>query len=351
MPADMNDYFKKSREEGSKPPGGIPPKLFKGFDGKSSLLYAVIALALLLIVARPFVIINSGEVGILATLGKYQERPLDPGFHLIIPFIQRVIIQDIKTRVVNYSDRETMADSRGINEREMIKVLDSRGLEVSVELTVQYALRAEKTPDAIKREGLNWEDKWINPAVRDVVRSVIGAYAAEELPQRRNDIAMAIETNLRETIGKIAGDPIELRGVQLRGIVLPPKIREQIEQVQLARQEAERSLNMVKQAEQEALRKAAEAKGLADAMRIESQGRADRTRIEAEAQAKANALIAASLTQNLLTLRQIEVQGKFNEALQVNKDAKIFLTPGGATPNIWVDTKDAQKASSVSSGR
>ncbi|HEG4988634.1 TPA: prohibitin family protein, partial [Campylobacter jejuni] len=37
----------------------------------------------------------------------------------------------------------------------------------------------------------------------------------------------------------------------------------------------------------------------------------------------------------------------FNEALKVNQDAKIFLTPGGAVPNIWVDTKDAKKQSSA----
>ena len=42
-------------------------------------------------------------------------------------------------------------------------------------------------------------------------------------------------------------------------------------------------------------------------------------------------------------MQQIEVQGKFNEALRENKDAKIFLTPGGATPNIWVDTKDKSR--------
>ncbi len=30
---------------------------------------------------------------------------------------------------------------------------------------------------------------------------------------------------------------------------------------------------------------------------------------------------------------------KFNEALRVNRNAQIFLTPGGSVPNIWIDTK------------
>ena len=30
-----------------------------------------------------------------------------------------------------------------------------------------------------------------------------------------------------------------------------------------------------------------------------------------------------------------------------NKDAKIFLTPGGSTPNIWVDMKDAKQRTST----
>ena len=31
------------------------------------------------------------------------------------------------------------------------------------------------------------------------------------------------------------------------------------------------------------------------------------------------------------------------EALKDNKDAQIFLTPGGAVPNIWVDSKSKQR--------
>ncbi|MDX1295041.1 MAG: prohibitin family protein, partial [Sulfurimonadaceae bacterium] len=70
-------------------------------------------------------------------------------------------------------------------------------------------------------------------------------------------------------------------------------------------------------------------------------------KIEADAQAQANNIISKSLTTKLLQLEQIQVQGKFNDALKENKDAKIFLTPGGSTPNIWVDMKNPQKQSAI----
>ena len=100
-------------------------------------------------------------------------------------------------------------------------------------------------------------------------------------------------------------------------------------------------------AKQEAEKRAALASGEAEARRIEAQGRADAVTIEAQAQAAANKEIAKSLTPHLLQMQQIEVQGKFNEALRENKDAKIFLTPGGSTPNIWVDTKDKNRDTAI----
>ena len=134
--------------------------------------------------------------------------------------------------------------------------------------------------------------------------------------------------------------------MQLREIVLPPKIKEQIEKVQIARQEAERVRYEVERSRQEAEKVAALAKGEAEANRIKAQGSADAIIIEAKAKANANRAIGDSLNERLLKLRQIEVQGKFNEALKDNKDAQIFLMPGGAVPNLWVDSK--KKAASAS---
>ena len=356
MPADMNDYFKKKSPSGGSGKGGgggmkMPneaPDFMNNMGNKAKYIYVILAIIAIVFIAKPFVIINSGEVGILKNLGKYNEEPLYPGFHLLIPFVQKIIVVDTKVRQTNYNRSEVIADRRGINQRQPISILDSRGLPVDIELTVQYSLKPDQAPATIAALGMNWEDKTINPNARDVVRSVIGSYTAEELPIKRNSIATLIEQGMKDRLVKIEGSPINLIAIQLRGINLPIRIKEQIERVQIAKQESERVMNEVERTKQEALKEAEAARGQAEAARIEAQGIADKLRIEADAQAKANILISKSLTKNLLTLRQIEVQGKFNEALAVNKDAKIFLTPGGSTPNIWVDTKDTKRNSAVS---
>ena len=365
MPID-NDYFKnrQSGNSGGSNNGGNggnggggggtfqppfePPEFMKNLGKKAGIIYVVIAIVAALFIFKPFVIVESGQVGIKITTGKYEEIPLTPGFHFFIPGFQKVILIDTKVRLMNYKNiSEATSFGSGIRLNPAIDILDARGLPVSIELTVQYKLTADGAPNTIATYGLAWEDKIINPVVRDIVRNVVGVYTAEELPTKRNEIAVKIEDGVRADIEALENSPVTLLSVQLRGIILPTKIREQIERVQIANQEAERVKYEVARAKQEAEKKAALAIGTAQAKRIEAKGRADAVTIEAIAQAKANILIAKSLTPNLLKLEQIQVQGKFNDALRVNKDAKIFLTPGGSTPNIWVDTKSTARDASI----
>lgn len=355
MPADLNDYFNKKNSD--KKGGNLNFKIpnFGGMGKFSGVIYVIIAIIALLVISKPFVTIQSGEVGIKSNLGKYDPTPLGAGLHFFVPFIQDVFVVDTRTRIINYTSSEDMSagiatksgTAGGIISKNSLSVLDSRNLPVSIDITVQYRLNEATAPNTIAEWGFLWEDKIIDPRVKDVVRSVIGNYAAEELPTKRDEIARAIDDGIRKNIEALPNSPVDLLAVQLREIILPAKVKEQIESVQIAKQEAERTKYEVERANQEALKKAALAKGNADAVKIEAQGRADAAKIEADAQAYANKEIAKSLDANLLSLKQIETQAKFNEALRENGDAKIFLTPGGAVPNIWVDTKDKAKQSAI----
>jgi regulator of protease activity HflC (stomatin/prohibitin superfamily) len=357
MASDMNDYFKKkSGGSGGGGGGGFtpkaprPPKIdFNMGGGKAAIMYFIGALIVFLILAKPFVIVNEGERGILVTTGKYEQQALLPGLHFLIPLVQQVYIVDTKVRIINYASKieRAAAAGEGIEVKPAITVLDKRGLPVAIELTVQYRLNAQYAAQTISNWGFSWEEKIINPVVRDVVRNVVGQYEAESLPIKRNTIAKQIEEGMRESVDSLKNAPAELQSVQLREIVLPQKVKDQIERVQLAKQEVERAQQEVERAKQQAFQRAAEAQGRAEAVKIEAEGKATAIKIEADAQATANKVISQSLTTKLLQLEQIQVQGKFNDALKENKDAKIFLTPGGSTPNIWVDMKNPQKQSAI----
>ena len=358
MPVELNDYFnKKSGNSGGgsggnnrQTPNIEPPDFIKNLGKKAGFLYVLIAVIVILVIAKPFVVVNSGEMGIKSTAGKFDPVPLNPGFHLYIPFIQDIFLVDTKVRVMNYTsaaEQERTQRGSGIKNKNAISVLDARGLPVSIDLTVQYKLEPSTAPQTIATWGMAWEDKIINPVVRDVTRNVVGQYPAEDLPVQRNSIAAKIDQQIRKNINAQPGRPVQLLTVQLRKIILPQKIKDQIEKVQIAKQQVQKTKYEVEQANQQAKKKAALATGDANARKIKAQGQASAVKIEADANAYANIEIGKSITANLLQLKQIEVQGKFNDALQVNKDAKIFLTPGGAVPNIWVDTKDTKKMTSL----
>ena len=203
MPADLNQYFNnKNKNSNNNNKGSSPFQFkvpnFKGNFGKKNIpIYILIALVILLILLKPFAIINSGEVGIKVTTGRFDALALPPGIHFFIPIIQEIIPVDTKVKIANYSSTRELGNTTniqnvGIRNYPPISVLDARGLPVSIEITVQYRLTNQNVPQTIATWGLSWESKIIDPVVKDVARSIVGQYAAEDLPFKRNEIASHI---------------------------------------------------------------------------------------------------------------------------------------------------------------
>jgi hypothetical protein len=116
MPADMNDYFKK-RKPNTQPPksdnGGNNGGFENPFGGANnfgggkgfSALVIILAIIFGIFLLKPFTIINSGEVGIKVTTGKFQKEPLNPGLHFYIPIFEKIIPVNVRVRMITYPCR------------------------------------------------------------------------------------------------------------------------------------------------------------------------------------------------------------------------------------------------------
>ncbi len=351
MPIDLNEHRKKqhSNQNQNNNPPPPPPNNNKnnkgggGFNmnsvpmpsmpGGKSIFFIVliVVIVLLFFLARPFIVINSGEVGIKVNLGRYEPTPLQPGLHFFMPIVQNILIVDTRVKTLNFvgADEVNRVTNASTKYKIPIQVRDKLGLDVFIELTLKYRLKEEKASDTIRDYTTLWDESIVVPYILEAVGSTVGNFNAEELPSKRDEVAKLITTNFQNKINAIKDQPITFESIELRKIILPEEVKMKIEQVQVAKQEAER------------------AKQEANALRERAQGKADAVRIEAQGNAEANRLLSESLSPRLLELRQIEMQGKFNDALRDNHNAQIFLTPGGSTPNIWVDSKSRQNSTAI----
>jgi len=299
------------------------------------------------LILNPFVIIESGTVGVKATLGKFHNQELMPGFHLKTPIVDKVIKVDTKVHTINYKGDKDLPDKQGVIFKPSINVLDERGLPVKIELTAQYRIIPDQASELLQEWGRNWEDKLVNPTIRDVVRDVIGQYPAEKLPVKRQEIAVKIEQGIKENMRKTSKGKVEVIGVQLRDIKLPPRIAQKIEEVQIAKQEAEKMKYVEEKAkkeqevrkiraESEKIEKIIRAEGEAERKIKEAEGKAKAKILEAEAQAKANKLLSQSIDQNILKWKNLQVQEKLMEAIKENKNNNIFLNTPQGNMHYWV---------------
>lgn len=69
---------------------------------------------------------------------------------------------------------------------------------------------------------------------------------------KRNEVAERLDRLIKEKVAERSKQAVVVESVQLKEIVLPEKIKEQIEKVQIANQEAERVRYEVQRAKQEA---------------------------------------------------------------------------------------------------
>lgn len=277
-------------------------------------LSILVAAALWLIFSLGTYTIQSGTVGVLSTFGRYSDEIKQPGLHFLVPGIHRAHVIDVKMQTAHYQGDEDLPDENGVINKPKITVLDSKNLNIGIEISVQFLPDSVLAKDILVKYGYNYFEKLINPNIRDIVRDVAGQYQAEDIAVKRTTIADEIHVKLEEKFKNI---PFLLHDVQIRGIELPKIVRNKIEEVQLAKQEEQRLAMIEKQARKNQEIKSIEAKtklievttqakAEAERKKIEADARAFQILKEAEATAMANKQISESVTQALIQYEGIK---------------------------------------------
>ncbi len=245
---------------------------------KSLIATAVVVVLALALATSSFVIVDSGHVGVIRTLGAVQMEALPEGFHLKKPFMD--VIEEIDVRLRKTESRATAA---------------SKDLQVvSTNVAVQYSLNGAVAPLTFQKIGRAdvVETTLIAPAIMESVKAVTAQYTAEELVTRRAEVKNGIQTAIEDFINttltqKEAVGAVTLANVAITDFDFSAEFNRAIEDKVRAEQEALQAVNeklrRVTQAEAAAAERTLAADAEAYQIEVASKARADAIRREAEA--------------------------------------------------------------------
>lgn len=198
-----------------------------------------------------FYTVDSGQRALVLRFGQVQEVVSD-GLHLKMPFIERVILVDVRTQK---SHAPASAGTKDLQ-------------TVTTEVALNYHLNANTLQDTYTRFGLDVESKVIEPRIQEIVKAVIARFSAEELLTRRDSVKQEIAIGLRTSL---AHYNINVEDIQITNFSFSKAFDEAIEAKQTAEQNALKAKNDLDRIKVEAEQKIAMAQAEAETIRIQAQ--------------------------------------------------------------------------------
>lgn len=217
-----------------------------------------------------FKVVEAGQVGVKTLFGKVDKDVMYSGLNVINPLAD-VTTFDVKTQ--NY----TMAGVHDEGEKagdDALRVLSADGLEVVIDLSVLFRVKASSAPFILREIGTDYIEKIVRPVSRTAIRDNAVAYDAVSLYSSKRD---EFQAKISETISKnFAKRGLQLEQILVRNITLPASVKATIESKINAEQDAQKMTFVLQKEKQEAERKRVEAQGIADYQKILSTGLSDK---------------------------------------------------------------------------
>lgn len=171
------------------------------------------------------------------------------GTHFLIPFVQRPVIFDIRTKP-----------------REIPSVTGTKDLQmVNIKLRVLWRPVVGELPKLYRELGTDFDERVLPSIGNEVLKSIVAQYNAEELLSKRAEVSTRIKDDM---IKRAKAFHLEFDDVAITHLTFGREFMNAIEAKQVASQEAERQQWVVKKAEQERQAVVMRAEGEAEAATI-----------------------------------------------------------------------------------
>lgn len=253
--------------------------------------------------------VPTGQVGILTVFGKVHDNTLDSGFHVKNPFA-KITTMDVRTQKSSSS----------------LSAFSSDIQQVSVKVSINYSVDKTTAMNLFREVGTEYVATLIEPRVNENVKVVIARYDAESLVEQREQLSGEILLLLQKDLKPYG---INVSAVSIEDIDFTDAFTTAVENKQVATQEkltAEtEQARLTMETESEAERKVIMAEAEAEIAKIEADNEAYAITAKAEAEAQANAMVAESLTEELIA---------YTEAVNWNGQLPTFVGSDTILPII-----------------
>ncbi|KAI1332598.1 band 7 family-domain-containing protein [Xylariaceae sp. FL0255] len=219
-----------------------------------------------------------------------KEGVKNEGTHFLIPWLQRSILFDVRTKPRN------IATTTGSKDLQM----------VSLTLRVLHRPEVTALPKIYQNLGTDYDERVLPSIGNEVLKAIVAQFDAAELITQRE----AVSQRIRQDLTKRAAEfNIALEDVSITHMTFGKEFTRAVEQKQIAQQDAERARFIVEKAEQERQANVIRAEGEAES---------------ADTISKA----IAKFGDGLIMIRKIEASREIAQTLATNPN--VSYLPGGS---------------------
>jgi len=303
-------------------------------EGIATGLIAIIPIIIvaLIIVFLAFKTVRQTERGLIERFGKYN-RYAEPGLHIIIPFIERMVIVNITEQMFDADKQEIITDDN---------------LNATVDAQIYYKVRADEESVKSAVYNVNNYQRQIVNLARTTLRNIIGTLTLKTANSERDKI----NVDLLKTLAVESDNwGIDMVRAELKEIDPPKDVQQTMNQVVKAENEkiAAKDFATAEETKADGIKRAAikKAEGAKQSRILEAEGEKQGLILEAEGNRQSRILKAEGKAKGI-ELENVAAQEFFKDDAQTFKaletvakslesNTKIVLPVGESLVNVISD--------------